>query len=418
MPSRLRSRLASSTSWPARCSAARMSRATCAIARRHRMGRRLQRRVEGDPHGRACLSEARRRREAEALGEQGDAGSHVELAPYQLVAGRAEPRALGGIADQLREGVRQRFHVAGRDQATLRAIARSARRSPAARVATHRQALALRLHQHVGQAVAVAVGGDAARQHEQVGARASASSTALLRLRRRASRCGSAMPSARRLRAFSSRRAGRRRYGRGASAALGGSRASAASSTSIALLLDRRGRPQMSRTGSPPCGCRRAPASHAGRRREAGEIEAVIDELHARRRRAPARARCSAPMRVQVTQPGKLGELLALLPVGRGPDVLGVRRAAPGQAGMQRGVARRPRPGVCRKCACSRATSRRQFGAPAPAPGRSGGCGWAVGSRRRSASQAARARAIARQAPRLPPGPQHAQRLVVRYSGR
>ena len=75
------------------------------------------------------------------------------------------------------------------------------------------------------------------------------------------------------------------------------------------------------------------------RRREAGEIEAVIDQ-RTRSGSGASSARCSWPTRGAGDGPAGLGQLLAQLPLRRRPDVLGVRRDGPGQAADQRGVAR------------------------------------------------------------------------------
>ena len=79
-------------------------------------------------------------------------------------------------------------------------------------------------------------------------------------------------------------------------------------------------------------------AAHHTLCRKAFEIDAVIDQLDA----SGGRERCQV---VAIGaraghEPLALGELLALFPFRRGPDVLGVRRAAPGQRAQDRGIAR------------------------------------------------------------------------------
>ena len=110
--------------------------------------------------------------------------------------------------------------------------------------------------------------------------------------------------------------------------------------------------------------------------RKPREIEAVIDQLDASR--AARACQVIAIGRGAGDEPLAARQLLALFPVGRRPDVLGVRRAAPRQAAQQRGVARHGG----RRVQEMRMQPRRRPPAArrrAPAPGRSGGCGWASG---------------------------------------
>ena len=83
-----------------------------------------------------------------------------------------------------------------------------------------------------------------------------------------------------------------------------------------------------------------APRPTFRRRREALEVETVIDELHSagiiRRRKAPERIKAgtragNAPLAV--------GDLLALLPIGRRPDILGMGGEAEGPSRQRRGIA-------------------------------------------------------------------------------
>ena len=88
-------------------------------------------------------------------------------------------------------------------------------------------------------------------------------------------------------------------------------------------------------------------------------------------RRRRQRGEMIAPVAGAGHGPGSRGELAALLPVGSGPDVLGVRRHRPAQPAHRRGVARDRGRGV-QKMRVQMADIGRQFGrqhqrlAPAP----------------------------------------------------
>ena len=172
---------------------------------------------------------APRRREAEAPGQPRDPGAKANCS--RMRAGPARPMRLPRAPGR---GSAPRAHGRGpRDRP-----AGTARRSRPARPPRdgadlgrdHRQLLRHRLHDHVGQAVAVAVRGDPGGQAEQVGA-AQCRQHLLLRARPApGDPVGDAQPLGRAPRA--SRASGRRRYARSASAARRGKRASASSRTS------------------------------------------------------------------------------------------------------------------------------------------------------------------------------------------
>ncbi len=192
----------------------------------------------------------------------------------------------------------------------------------------------MRLQEDVGQAVAVAIGGDAARESEDIRLAIGGEHRLLglgappvdapsdaelrgpalqLRQQRPAADMGEAPGKA-------ARQERERRQ-----------------KITVALLRDRapdRQEPQ-GIAGIAAVTQARAP----GRRRKPGAVEAVIDQRH------------TVPLGREVAQmrharlragdhPTALRELLALLPGGRGPDVLGMRRERPGQAPHQRRIAR------------------------------------------------------------------------------
>ena len=80
--------------------------------------------------------------------------------------------------------------------------------------------------------------------------------------------------------------------------------------------------------------CRRARAGCGANGGKRVDVDAVIDELDLAGRQS---CEVLAAARVQVTAQCACAQLLALLPLGRGPDVLGVRRDAPaaGRASSQ-----------------------------------------------------------------------------------
>ena len=87
------------------------------------------------------------------------------------------------------------------------------------------------------------------------------------------------------------------------------------------------------RSGSLPSG----PSVRCGAGKRLG-VEPVIGEHHLGIRRQRAQVRSAG--RGAGGGPGAVAQLLALLPRGRGPDVLGVRRDAPRQAAQRCGIAR------------------------------------------------------------------------------
>ena len=233
-----------------------------------------------------------------------------------------------------------------------------------------RQPLAGRLHQHIGQAVAVAVRGR--------------SGWPARRDRRRARPPGSRPGSARRARRCA-------RQGRGSRPGLSGSGSSgpppiwtkrqARSAGSKARAARRSSKPFFSTarpmermtTGSedwhPSRGGRGSVGAGKRARSRPWRTRVTL--------RAPdaSELRWAAPTAVQVTSQSQRGELLPLLPIGRRPDVLGMGRDAPGlarHAGRHSGRRRRGYAGNGRAAARCPAAAR----PPAPAPGRSAGRGW------------------------------------------
>src|SRR4051812_41270096 len=85
-----------------------------------------------------------------------------------------------------------------------------------------------------------------------------------------------------------------------------------------------------------------AAVTHARWRRRHAEtprVEAVIDEIDGCRGTADLAQMCGVGRRA-CGRPGARIELLAYFPVRGCPDVLGMRRAAPGQATQDRGITR------------------------------------------------------------------------------
>ena len=277
--------------------------------------------------------------------------------------------------------------------------------SPAAG-SRRRPALALRLHQHIGQAVAVAVARDPAASTNR-SALAIGGEHLRLRPARRASRCGRqarAAPPA----ASSRRAARRRRYGRSASARSGGSSASAASRSSKPFFATGAADRQDDH------GSRRIAAVAARRRRDrrrkAGEIEPVIGSVDASRRRRQ-RGEMSAPVRVQVTAQPASASFSRFSHSGMVQMSLAcAETTSAGRASSRHSG--RPRP-ACAGNARGAGRYRAAVRPPAPAPDRSGGRGSACGSRAQIVEPARRAAPVAGQPARAPPGREHAQRLVV-----
>ena len=169
-------------------------------------------------------------------------------------------------------------------------------------------------------------------------------------------------------------------------------------------------RPTLRRCTGAPDRSRRGPNALAGEGAEAGEVEAVIAEMDvaaSRRGARDARSRSAVQVTVQRAEPACRLEI----PVRRRPDVLGMRRAGPGDAGEQAGIAG-AEAGVWMKCACSHS----------PPSGHSAASTSACPNRRkrlrvescaRSAAKAASARQKPAPARQAAEGPQHAQRLFV-----
>ena len=148
----------------------------------------------------------------------------------------------------------------------------------------------------------------------------------------------------------------------------------------------------------------------AARRRQVGEVEAVIDELQPFR----SRGQLLEPLQAQGRaghQPGTIGELFRHFPGFAGPDVLGVRRHAPRQAAHRGGVARH-RGWRVQEMGVEPLDRGRQLGRQhqrlPPAPQSIGrGIAPEVGE------EFAPRRLVARQMPRLPPGREHATGIVL-----
>ncbi len=197
------------------------------------------------------------------------------------------------------------------------------------------QALALRLHQDVGQAVAIAVAGDPAGQDEQIGC------AVMLQHHRMwlGAEPGDALGQA--------ERRGLTRQPR----ALGAvpdmhqppmqprrQQRERAQQVGIAFLVDQPADRQHDRGVArilAAAGWARDPRRAA----EAVEVEAVIGQADSARLRCERAQMCRAGCGAG-DQPAAVGELLGLVPIGRRPDILGVRRDRPGQSGQQRGIAR------------------------------------------------------------------------------
>ena len=165
-----------------------------------------------------------------------------------------------------------------------------------------------------------------------------------------------------------------------------------------------------------PDRCHR-PCAARGRRREAVEIEPVIERGSTLPGDGASAGEMIAARRRCRSRPSGRGQLVALLPLGRGPDVLGVRRNGPAAARASSRRSARPRP-ACAGNARADGRYRAAVRPPAPAPDRSGGRG--------SASDRApdrRARHGARRRSRAAGGPPPAARATrrgasCRYSGR
>ena len=146
------------------------------------------------------------------------------------------------------------------------------------------------------------------------------------------------------------------------------------------------------------------------RRRQVGEVEAVIDELQPFR----SRGQLLEPLQAQGRaghQPGTIGELFRHFPRFAGPDVLGVRRHAPRQAAHRGGVARH-RGWRVQEMGVEPLDRGRQFGRQhqslPPAPQSIGrGIAPQVGE------EFSPRRLVARQMPRLSPRREHATRVVL-----
>ena len=244
--------------------------------------------------------------------------------------GAAEPQAQRRIADQPGERRRERGRIVRRHQQAVDAVRDQLgdRGDPAG---DRRQLHRARLEQHVRQAVAIAVGGDPARQHEQVGA---AIARQHLIVRQRAAPADPSGDAER-------RRPGlERRAQRPAADMLvapvqpGRQRGERRQQPFDPLLRHQPGDPQQ------PHRPRRIAAvgpRRPARRRKARRVEPVIGQEHLGGRRQ--RAQMLGALRAAGGQPAAFGELLALLPFGRGPDVLGMGRAAPVEPGQPRGIA-------------------------------------------------------------------------------
>src|SRR5579885_2924955 len=105
--------------------------------------------------------------QAELARQALDAGLEREAGPDARLAGGTEARALLRMPDQPLERGRQRARVARRYEQTgdLRL---DQFRDPRQIGRDRGEALALRLHQHVGQSIAIAILGDSAREREDV----------------------------------------------------------------------------------------------------------------------------------------------------------------------------------------------------------------------------------------------------------
>ena len=337
------------------------------------MRRRLKRSVEGDAH-RSC----RRSPNLRASGSR--SRSSAKVSATRACPARPSARRRAGLpisASSARASASGSFSStssAGLAVAHQLRDRRDARRHAG-------ESLALRLHQHVRQAVAVAVAsrrGWRARTGRPCGIRASSSSCVsaprqvIFSLRPRAlARCWrrslSGPPPTCTKRQCSS----------------GEMRASASSSTSVPFFSTSRATDRIT-TGSAASRHRGAEAAVL---REPREIEAVIDQLDASRRRE--RGEVLAVRRGAGDQPVAARQLLALLPFRRGPDVLGVRRAAPRQPAQQRGIARRPKP-ACAGNAHAAASRPRGSSAASTSAWPKRRMRFGVGSRARSRSQSLR----------------------------
>ena len=188
------------------------------------------------------------------------------------------------------------------------------------------KALALRLHQHVRQAVAVAVLADLGGEHEQIGLAIGGEHRGLRLAPRHSMR--PSRPSRRGLRASALGERRRRRYGRsarpGRPAAAPARRAGRRSPFSRPPARPTAASP--GRAGSLPSssrGGRRRGETGRGRGRDSDSATLPASGASAARWR---RAGFGAGHR-----PFGRGQLAALLPLRRRPDVLGVRRHRPGR---------------------------------------------------------------------------------------
>ncbi len=203
---------------------------------------------------------------------------------------------------------------------------------------TRRQAddaLALRFHQDVGQAIAVAVGADSACQYEDVGIAIGGEYLAL-------GPCAAPLDA---LGEAASRRLAAQRLAQGAAAdmdeapmKLGRQQRQRGDEVVIALLGDRA--PDREDADGPRSvsAVARAGVGDAGPGQwKAGEIEPVIGE-----RDAPGwgkRGEVGMAGRRAGHQPAAIGEFFAFFPLRNRPDVLGMRRDRPRQAAQQRRIA-------------------------------------------------------------------------------
>ena len=270
----------------------------------------------------------------------------------------------------------------------------------------HRQLLRHRLHDHVRQAVAVAVArrpGPRGRTDRHGAGRPAPRPAS----RRRASVTRSPSPS-RSARAGELARAWPAAEMLEAPVQLRAAAGPAPRAATSSPFFSTARATQTMRTGRP--GSLPSPPALAARRREARRLQPVIDELQVGPRRQ--RAQMVEVHAAAGDEPARRRDLLALLPIRDRPDVLGVRRDAERQVAQERGVARHRR----RACAGSaRAASRPRPAArpPAPAPARGAGRGWPWD---RAAGRPARPPAGARKRrPQQLPAQsrEHPQRLLV-----
>ncbi len=287
---------------------------------------RLQRGIEGNPHY-PRLGQFRSW-QREALGQEVDARRQRKTAPRLALAGCAQCPTPGGIADQARERRGKRQGVAGRHQKPGRAMLDQL--GNCRKIGGNAgERLALRLDEHVRQPVPVAVRRRFGGKHEEIGAAIGGEHLGLsqgatpLDPRRKAKRLCPA-PQRRGHRAAADMdkapsESGRQEHQRGEQIV-------------IALFCHRPAdRQQLDRT-------RGIAAVAAGgtrrRRRELLEIEPMITMCHALRMRCQAGEMGMRGFRAG-HRPGGGRQFFALLPFGRRPDVLGVRRDRPDEAAEQ-----------------------------------------------------------------------------------